>query len=62
LPGVAVTCAGDITLFGPAGSRTVRAGDFFTGPLSTLRHPDEIVTLRGLPDSALALGISADCR
>ena len=44
LPGVAVTCAGDITLFGPAGSRTVRAGDFFTGPLSTLRQPDEIVT------------------
>src|SRR5436309_3271635 len=41
---VAVTCEGEITLFGPAGSRTVRAGDFFTGPLSTLRQPDEIVT------------------
>jgi len=38
LPGVAVTCEGEITLFGPAGSRTVRAGDFFTGPLSTLRR------------------------
>jgi carbon-monoxide dehydrogenase medium subunit len=49
LPGVAVTCAGDITLCGPAGSRTVRAGDFFTGPLSTLRHPDEIVTELHLP-------------
>jgi aerobic carbon-monoxide dehydrogenase medium subunit len=49
LPGVAVTCAGDITLFGPAGSRTVRAGDFFTGPLSTLRQPDEIVTELHLP-------------
>ena len=36
LPGVAVTCEGEITLFGPAGSRTVRAVDFFTGPLSTL--------------------------
>ena len=33
---VAVTCEGEITLFGPAGSRTVRAGDFFTGALSTL--------------------------
>jgi carbon-monoxide dehydrogenase medium subunit len=44
LPGVAVTCEGEITLFGPAGSRTIRAGDFFTGPLSTLRQPDEIVT------------------
>src|SRR5438270_9364696 len=49
LPGVAVTCEGDITLFGPAGSRTARAGDFFTGPLSTLRQPDEIVTELHLP-------------
>jgi hypothetical protein len=31
------------------GSRTVRAGDFFTGPLSTLRQPDEIVTELHLP-------------
>jgi aerobic carbon-monoxide dehydrogenase medium subunit len=44
LPGVAVTCEGEITLFGPAGSRTVRAGDFFTGPLSTRCQPDEIIT------------------
>jgi aerobic carbon-monoxide dehydrogenase medium subunit len=49
LPGVAVTCEGEITLCGPAGSRTVRAGDFFTGPLSTLRRPDEIVTELRLP-------------
>ena len=49
LPGVAVTCEGEITVFGPAGSRTVRAGDFFTGPLSTLRQPDEIVTELHLP-------------
>jgi len=49
LPGVAVTCEGEITLFGPAGSRTVRAGDFFTGPLSTLRRPDEIITELHLP-------------
>jgi aerobic carbon-monoxide dehydrogenase medium subunit len=49
LPGVAVTCQGEITLFGPVGSRTVRAGDFFTGPLSTLRQPDEIVTELRLP-------------
>jgi carbon-monoxide dehydrogenase medium subunit len=49
LPGVAVTCEGEITLFGPAGSRAVRAGDFFTGPLSTLRQPDEIVTELHLP-------------
>jgi aerobic carbon-monoxide dehydrogenase medium subunit len=49
LPGVAVTCEGEITLFGQAGSRTVRADDFFTGPLSTLREPDEIVTELHLP-------------
>jgi carbon-monoxide dehydrogenase medium subunit len=49
LPGVAVTCEGEITLLGPAGSRTVRAGDFFIGPLSTLRRPDEIVTGLHLP-------------
>jgi aerobic carbon-monoxide dehydrogenase medium subunit len=49
LPGVAVTCEGEITLVGPTGSRTVRAGDFFTGTLSTLRQPDEIVTELRLP-------------
>jgi carbon-monoxide dehydrogenase medium subunit len=49
LPGVAVTCEGKITLFGPAGSRTVRASDFFTGPLSTLRQPNEIITELYLP-------------
>ncbi len=48
-PGVAVTCEGEITLCGPAGSRTVCAGDFFTGPLSTLRQPDEIITELRLP-------------
>ena len=50
LPGLAVTCEGEITLSGPAGSRTVRAGDFFTGPLSTLRRPDEIITELQLPN------------
>ncbi len=49
LPGVAVTCEGQITLRGPTGSRTVRASDFFTGPLSTLRQPDEIITELHLP-------------
>jgi aerobic carbon-monoxide dehydrogenase medium subunit len=49
LPGVAVTCEGEITLFGPTGSRTIRAGDFFTGPLSTFRRPDEIITELHLP-------------
>ena len=49
LPGIAVTCEAEITLVGAAGSRTVRAGEFFTGPLSTLRQPDEIITELHLP-------------
>ena len=49
LPGVAVTCEGEITLRGPTGSRTVCASEFFTGPLSTLRQPDEIITELHLP-------------
>jgi carbon-monoxide dehydrogenase medium subunit len=49
LPGVAVTCDGEITLVGPTGSSRVLGGDFFTGPLSTLRQTDEIVTGLQLP-------------
>jgi aerobic carbon-monoxide dehydrogenase medium subunit len=49
LPGVAVTCDGEITLVGPTGSRSVRAGEFFTGPLSTARQADEIITGLTLP-------------
>jgi carbon-monoxide dehydrogenase medium subunit len=49
LPGVAVTCDAEVTLVGAAGSRTIRAGDFFTGPLSTVRRSDEIITELHLP-------------
>jgi aerobic carbon-monoxide dehydrogenase medium subunit len=49
LPGIAVTCDAEITLVGAAGTRTIQAGEFFTGPLSTLRRPDEIVTELRLP-------------
>jgi carbon-monoxide dehydrogenase medium subunit len=49
LPGVAVTCEAEITLVGAAGSRTVAAGEFFTGTLSTLRQADEIITELHLP-------------
>src|SRR5271154_3461156 len=49
LPGIAVTCEAEITLVGAAGARTVHAADFFTGPLSTLRQPDEIITDLRLP-------------
>ena len=49
LPGIAVTCEAEITLVGAAGARTIRAGEFFTGPLSTVRRPDEIITELYLP-------------
>ena len=49
LPGIAVTCEGEITLAGAAGTRVVRASDFFTGPLMTVRQRDEIITELHLP-------------
>jgi carbon-monoxide dehydrogenase medium subunit len=49
LPGIAVTCDAEIILAGAAGARAMHAGEFFTGPLSTLRRPDEIVTELHLP-------------
>jgi carbon-monoxide dehydrogenase medium subunit len=49
LPGVAVTCEATISLVGPAGSRTVPAGEFFIGPLSTERRNGEIITGLHLP-------------
>jgi aerobic carbon-monoxide dehydrogenase medium subunit len=49
LPGVAVTCEAEIALVGMTGRRTIPAGDFFTGPLSTLRRADEIITGLHLP-------------
>ena len=49
LPGIAVTCEAAITLASPEGERTVPAGEFFIGPLSTLRQADEIVTELHLP-------------
>jgi carbon-monoxide dehydrogenase medium subunit len=49
LPGIAVTCDAEISLVGPAGTRNIGAGDFFTGPMSTVRRPDEIITELHLP-------------
>jgi carbon-monoxide dehydrogenase medium subunit len=49
LTGIAVTCDAEITLVGAAGARTIAASDFFTGPLATLRQPDEVVTELRLP-------------
>ncbi len=49
LPGVAVVCDGEIEIVGTAGERRVAAADFFTGPLSTVLAPDEIITGLRLP-------------
>src|ERR1700736_3185973 len=49
LPGIAVTCDAELTLVGAAGTRKIPARDFFTGPLSTLRRRDEIITELQLP-------------
>jgi len=49
LPGIAVTCDAEIALVGTAGERCVPAAEFFTGPLSTVRQPDEIIIELRLP-------------
>jgi aerobic carbon-monoxide dehydrogenase medium subunit len=45
----AVALDAAIELTGPAGSRTVLAGDYFFGPFRTARQPDEILTSVRLP-------------
>jgi carbon-monoxide dehydrogenase medium subunit len=49
LPGVAVTCDAEIQVVGQAGPRTIPAAEFFTGPLSTVLRPDELITELRLP-------------
>jgi aerobic carbon-monoxide dehydrogenase medium subunit len=43
MPGVALTCDAEISVSGSNGSRTIRAQDFFLGPLMTALAPDEII-------------------
>lgn len=49
LPCVAVTCDGEISIYGKTGARVVKAADFFKGPLHTDLGPDEIVVGLRLP-------------
>ena len=49
MPGIAVTCDAEIHVAGPQGSRTLRAADFFLGPLSTALADDELITEVRLP-------------
>jgi carbon-monoxide dehydrogenase medium subunit len=49
LPGIAVTCNGEIAIVGAAGRRKFPASEFFTGPLTTLLRSDEIIIELRLP-------------
>jgi carbon-monoxide dehydrogenase medium subunit len=49
MPGVAVVCDADIAVAGAGGRRTITAGDFFTGALSTTLKPDELIVEIRLP-------------
>jgi len=49
MPGIAVACDAEFQVAGPSGERTVKAADFFTGPLSTVLAADELIIALRLP-------------
>ena len=49
MPGIAVACDAAIAVTGRAGSRVIRADDFFISPLITALAADEIITEIRLP-------------
>ncbi|MPZ40727.1 MAG: xanthine dehydrogenase family protein subunit M [Rhizobiales bacterium] len=49
MPGICVTCDAEIAVIGSAGSRVIRADDFFVGALTTALEHDEIITEIRLP-------------
>jgi carbon-monoxide dehydrogenase medium subunit len=49
MPGIAVTCDAEIRVLGARGERTIAAGQFFTGALSTALADDEIIFEVRLP-------------
>jgi carbon-monoxide dehydrogenase medium subunit len=49
LPGIAVTCDAEIIAVGTAGTRSIAARDFFTGPMMNSLAHDELVTELRLP-------------
>lgn len=54
LPCVAVTCDAELRVLGSGGERTLPAGSFFTGPLSTVLADDEMILELWLPAWPLA--------
>jgi carbon-monoxide dehydrogenase medium subunit len=49
MPGIAVTCDAEIAVVGSAGSRVIKADDFFIAPLITALAADEIIVEIRLP-------------
>jgi aerobic carbon-monoxide dehydrogenase medium subunit len=49
MPGIVRTCEAEIAVIGTAGARTIKAQDFFQGPLMTALAADEIITEIRLP-------------
>jgi carbon-monoxide dehydrogenase medium subunit len=49
MPGIVVTCEAQIAVVGKDGARTIKAADFFEGPLMTALKADEIITEIRLP-------------
>jgi CO/xanthine dehydrogenase FAD-binding subunit len=49
MPGIAVACDAEIAVVGAAGSRLIRADDFFIAPLITALAADEIIAEIRLP-------------
>jgi carbon-monoxide dehydrogenase medium subunit len=49
MPGIAVACDAEIVAVGSAGSRVIKAGEFFQGPLMTALAADEIILAIRLP-------------
>ena len=49
MPGIAVACDAEIAVVGAAGSRVIRADDFFVAPLITTLAADEIIIDIRLP-------------
>jgi carbon-monoxide dehydrogenase medium subunit len=49
MPGIVVTCDAEINVIGKSGQRSIAAGDFFVGALTTTLEPDEIITDIKLP-------------
>jgi carbon-monoxide dehydrogenase medium subunit len=49
MPGIAVACDAQIVVASPKGTRTIAAGEFFTGALSTVLADDELIVELRLP-------------